>query len=107
MSPKDNYTHFDSTGRIDTLLRPRRLYNRDFQGPNNTYNVYDGLPLVSLNNNYSRGGRINHQELCALLDMALALFNVDDATLQEMDVDAEIESSDRQETSPTNEPPQD
>jgi hypothetical protein len=93
MPPKDNSTHFDSTSSINTLLRPHSLYNRDFQG--------------SFNNNYSRGGRISHQELCALLDMALDLVNVDDATLQEMDIDAEIESSDRQEASPTNEPPQD
>jgi hypothetical protein len=107
MPPKDNSTHFDSSGRNDTLLRPHSLYNRDFQGPNSTSNVYDGLPLISFNNNYSRGGRINHQELCALLDIALELFNVDDATVQEMDIDTEIESSDRQDASPTNEPPED
>jgi hypothetical protein len=101
MPPKDNYTHFDSTNCIDTLLGPHSLHHGDYQGSNHTYNGYDGLPFVSfhnpnINNNYDRGGRINYQDLCALLDMALELFNVDDATLQEMDVAAgsEIDSSD-------------
>jgi hypothetical protein len=107
MPLKDNSTRFDSISSIDTLLAPHSLFSRDFQEPNNTYNVYDGLPLVSFNNNDSRGGRINHQKLCAILDMALDVFNVDDATLREMDIDAEIESLHRPETSPTNGPPQD
>jgi hypothetical protein len=103
MPPKDNSTHFNSTSYIDTLLAPHSLHHGDYQGSNNTYNGYDGLPFVSFKNNYSRGGRINHQKLCEILDKALELFNVDDATLQEMDIDAEIESSDRQETSPPQE----
>jgi hypothetical protein len=107
MPLKNNSTHFDSISSIDTLLAPHSHYNRDFQRLNNTYNVYDGLPMVSFNNSYSRGGRINRNKLCVLLDIALEVFNLDDATLQEMDFDAEIESSDRQEASPTNEPPKD
>jgi hypothetical protein len=107
MPLKDNSTHFDSISSIDTLLAPQSLYNRDFPGPNSTYNVYDGLPLVSFNNIDSRGGRINRQKLCAILDVALELINEDDEALQEMGIDAEIESLDRPETSPTNEPPQD
>jgi hypothetical protein len=111
MPPKDNSTHFNSTSCIDTLLGPHSLHHGDYQGSNNTYNGYDGLPFVSFNNpnikkNYGRGGRINHQVLCALLDMALELFSVDEVALQEMDVaaDIEMESSDREEASPTNKP---
>jgi hypothetical protein len=40
------------------------------------------------------------KKLCAILDMALDVFNVDDATLREMDIDAEIESLHRPEKSP-------
>jgi hypothetical protein len=112
MSPKDNSTHFDSSSSIDTLLRPHSLHHGDYQGSNNTYDGYDGLPFVSfhnpnINNKYGRGGRMNHQDLCALLDMALELFSVDLLSIQEMDVaaDIELESSDREETSPTNKTP--
>jgi hypothetical protein len=112
MSPKDNSTHFHSTSSIDTLLRPHSLQHGDNQGSNNTYNGDDGLPFVSfhnpnINNNYGRGGRMNRQDLCALLDMALELFSVDEIALQEVDVaaDIEMESSDREETSPTSKPP--
>jgi hypothetical protein len=112
MPLKDNSAHLHSTSCIETLLRPHSLHRGDYQGSNNTYNGYDGLPFVSfhnpnINNNYGRGGRINHEELCALLDIALALFSVDEIALQELDVaaDIEMESSNREETSPTDKPP--